>query len=172
MKTIIFKTATDIKRFLDVLNEYNRAPLSAYWQVCYKHGTYLDELEYPVSRTVLGEIEKRTMNLIETGKMNTRSKSYNEIWSRFNNVIARHLRKIGLVSLEKESTRTFVNPLIRSIILKVGQGIEVEKIEDPTTALRLVRNLIGSSRNRQNFDKRLRYEIKDTVEIIFPGLEN
>ena len=76
-----------------------------------------------MSRTVLGEIEKRTMNLIETGKMNTRSKSYNEIWSRFNNVIARHLRKIGLVSLEKESTRTFVNPLIRSIILKVGQGI-------------------------------------------------
>ncbi len=162
----------DIKRFLEVLNEYNRAPLSAYFEVCYKQGIYLDELEYPVSRSVLGEVEKRTRNLIETGKLNTRSKSYKEIWSRFNTVIARHMRKIGLVTLEKDGTRTFVKPLIRSIILKVGQGIEVEKIKDPTSAHRLVRNLIGSSRNRQNFEKRLRHEIKDTVEIIFPIEKN
>ena len=162
----------EIKRFLEVLNEYNRAPLSAYFEVCYKQGIYLDELEYPVSRSVLGEIEKRTKNLIETGKVNTRSKSYNEIWSRFNNVITRHMKKIGLVSLEKEGTRTFVKPLIRSILLQVGQGIEVEKIEDPTTAHRLVRNIIGSSRNRQHFEKRLRYEIKDTVEIVFPIEKN
>ena len=97
MKTLIFETNIDIKRFLDVLNEYNRAPLSAYWEVCYKQGSYLDELEYPVSRSVLGEVEKRTRNLIETGKMNTRSKSYTEIWSRFNTVIARHMKKISIV---------------------------------------------------------------------------
>ena len=159
----------DIKRFLDVLNEYNRAPLSAYWEVCYKQGSYLDKLEYPVSRSVLGEVEKRTKNLIETGKMNTRSKSYKEIWSRFNTVIARHMKKINLVSLDKEGTRTFVTPLVQSIILRVGQGIEVEKIEDPADIHRLVRNIIGSSRNRQHFEKRLRYEIYDTVEIIFPS---
>jgi len=168
LKTIIFQTPTDIKRFLEVLNEYNRAPLSAYLEVYYKQGIYLDELEYPVSRSVLGEIEKRTSNLIETGKVNTRSKSYKEIWSRFNIVIARHMKKIGLVSLEKDGTRTFVKPLIRSIILKVGQGIGEEKIEDPASAHMFVRKLIGSSRNRQNFEKRLRHEIKDTVKITFP----
>ncbi|MFQ6135386.1 MAG: hypothetical protein ACE5KU_06215, partial [Nitrososphaerales archaeon] len=65
--------------------------------------------------------------------------------------------------------RTFVKPLVGSVIFKVGEGRKVEKIEDIAGAHRLVRNLRGSSKTRQSFDKRLRYEVPDAVEMIFPS---
>lgn len=169
MKTIILENPVEILRFIEVLNEYNRAPLSAYWDACYTKGAYLDELEYPVSRSVLGEIEKRARNLTETGKSNKLSNSYKQVWKKFNPVIARHMKKLGLVTLEKHGKRIFVKPLIKSIIIKTGEGQSIETIMDVSTALMFIRKISGSSRTRQHFNKRLKKEVPDTVEIIFPG---
>lgn len=159
----------EIQRFVEVLNEYNRAPLSAYWDTCYTKGTFLDKLEYPVSRSVLGEIEKRAKYLTETGKKNKLSDGYKHVWKEFNPIIARRMKKLGLVTLEKQGKRIFVNPLIGSLVFKMGEGHFIETINDASIALRFIRNLCGSSRTNQNFKKRLHKEVPDTVEIIFPG---
>ncbi len=166
---MILETPIDIQRFVEKLNEYNRAPLSAYWDACYTKGAYLDKLEFPVSRSVLGEIEKRAKNLTETGKVSKLSKSYKEVWKNFNPIIVRRMKNLGLIELEKHGKRTFVKPIIGTIIIKMGEGKYVDTISDVATAQRFIRKLCSSSRNRQNFNKRLQKEVYDTVEIIFPG---
>jgi hypothetical protein len=133
------------------------------------NGGYLDEVKYPVSRSVMGAVNKKAKSLQETGRINRPSKSRGVAWTNFYVAIARRLKKIGLVSIEKRDHRTFVTPLVGMVVFKVGEGQKIGRIEDISGAHRLVRNLRGSSKTRQNFDKRLRYEVPDTVEIIFPS---
>ena len=171
MKTLEIDSPIEIQRFVEVLNEHGRASLSAYWEICRVNGGYLDEVKYPVSRSVSGAVNKKAKSLQETGRIDRPSKSRGVAWTNFYVAIARRLKKLGLISIEKRGHRTFVRPLVGMVVFKVGDGQRVEVIEDIAGAHRLVRNLRGSSKTRQLFDKRLRYEVLDTVEIIFPGLD-
>ncbi len=158
----------EIKLFVESLNEHGRAPLSAYWEICRMKGAYLDDLKFPVSRSVLGKVKKQSMHLKETGKVNTLSKSQALVWKNFGLIIARRLTKLGLISLEKHDGRIFLRPLVKIIVFKVDDRLIPEKIEDIASAHVLLRKLRGSSKTRLNFAKRLELKMPHTTEIIFP----
>jgi hypothetical protein len=132
-------------------------------------GIYLDELKFPISRSVLGEVNKKAKILLETGRVEKLSKGRGLAWKNFNISVVRRLRKLGLISIEREKERSYIKPLVRSILLKVGKGNRIDNIYDISNAHKIVRTLRGKSKTRQNFDKRLKYEVPDSVEIVFPN---
>lgn len=168
MKTLEINSPIEIKRFIEGLSENGRAPLSAYWEIWRLKGVYLDDLRFPVSRSVSGEVEKRAKRLKETGRVHRLSNGRKSAWMSLNTVAVRSLRKLGLITLEKQGGRIFVTPIVRSIVLKTGEGREVEKINDIISVHELVRGLRGGSKTRRSFDIRLRYRVPDAVEIVFP----
>jgi predicted transcriptional regulator len=169
MDTIELSSTIEIKRFIEILNELGRAPLSAYWEICKQHGTYIEDLDYPISRSVMGEVRKRAKNLKEKGIINNLYNSHETVRKNLNEIVVRRLIKLGLIRKEKNGNRIFLKPVIGTIFLKVKEEGKYEIIEDIGIIHQLVRNLRGKSKTRQNFEKRLRYEVPRNIEIIFPS---
>jgi len=163
------KNPQEIERFVDVISEYGRAPLSAYWEICRLNGAYLDELKFPVSRSILGEVRKRVRRMEETGMAKCGHGGSKVVWSRFRLNVVRRLKKLGLLSLEDREGRVYLKPLVGRVLIKAGEERSIEEVGDIVDAHLLLRRLKGGSKTRQRLDKRLRYEVKDTVAIVFPS---
>lgn len=168
MNSIELTTPAEIERFVDILNRYSRAPLSAYWQLCYLGETSLNDLKFPVSQTIFGNVEKKARRLHETGKIGKVSRGRDIAWEQFDIMVLRSLKKINLISIEESGNQLFVKPLVDRVVFKVGEGRHVEQIEDIADAHQLIRKLRGKSRVHLYFERRLKQVIPDTVEIIFP----
>jgi len=168
MNSIELTTPAEIERFVDILNRYGRAPLSAYWQICLKGEMSLSDLKFPVSQTVFGNVEKKARRLRETGKIGKVSRGRDIAWDQFDQMVLRSLKKIGLVSIEESGDQVFIKPLVDRVVFKVGEGRHVEQIEDIAEVHQLIRRLRGESRVRLYFERRLKQVIPDTLEIIFP----
>ncbi len=168
MNSIELTTTAEIQRFVDILNRYSRAPLSAYWQICLSGEVSLDRLKFPVSQTVFGNVEKKARRLQETGKIGKVSKGRDIVWGQFDQMVLRSLKKLNLISIEENRNQVIIKPLVDRLVLRVGEGRHVEQIEDIAQVHHLIRELHGESRVRLYFERRLKRAIPDTVEIIFP----
>ncbi|MCL4436420.1 MAG: hypothetical protein M1503_03305 [Thaumarchaeota archaeon] len=168
MNSIELTTPAEIERFVDILNRYSRAPLSAYWQICITGETSLKDLKFPVSSTVFGNVEKKARRLRETGKIGKVSRGRDIAWDQFDQRVLRSLKKLNLIAIEESGNQVFIKPLVDRVVFKVGEGRHVEQIEDIAEAHNLIRDLRGESRVRLFFERRLKQVIPDTVVIIFP----
>ncbi len=168
MNSIELTTPAEIERFVDILNRHGRAPLSAYWQICLRGETSLNDLKFPVSQTVFGNVEKKARRLQETGKIGKVSRGRGIAWEQFDQMVLRSLKKLNLISIEESGNQVFIKPLVDRVVFKVGEGRHVEQIDDIAEVHHLIRELRGESRVRLFFEGRLKQVIPDTVEIIFP----
>ncbi|HEY4699746.1 MAG TPA: hypothetical protein VIH27_05185 [Nitrososphaerales archaeon] len=172
MKTLELSSHLEIERLVDALNENGRATISAYWAICQEGDRYIEDLSFPVSRRVKGEVEKKAKRLKETGKIGVIPKGRKIAWDRLSTVVLRDLRKLGFIELEKHGERTLIRPQVGRIILRTGKGSNVTRFEDIVEIHNLIRKLRGTSKTRRRFELRLLSEVQGIAEIIFPVKQN